>query len=426
MLKRLILLLAVLPTICLAESLTLEGPALLKGPELKASVAKTPPKVRVTIMDDLPEGPEGTLWSSWGDGCIAPNGKYYTSVGNHLDRVGGKGDGQSRVYELDPTVGELKLVVNVRDVCPDPTVAAGKIHARLEPAADGWIYFATYWGKIPTDAEWAGGFKGSGMFRYNPATAKAEFLGVPVPKQGLPTSVGDGKKLMYLYAVKQGNLVLYDMAEHEVKFVGGAELQAGDRNIMLDAEGNAYFGTKEGKIARFDRQSGTIVPTKASLPAGKTDKEKGDVLRASSAISGKGILYGMTHSGQMFAFDPKNESTELLGANVGAYTAAIAISPDDKYLYYAPGAHGSGSKLGTPVIQYDIAAKSHKVLAYLNPLLRERAKYNIGGTYNLKLSPDGSTLYVTFNGAALETTTKKEETFGKPCVVVLSIPKEER
>ena len=38
----------------------------------------------------------------------------------------------------------------------------------------------------------------------------------------------------------------------------------------------------------------------------------------------------------------------------------------------------------------------------------------------------GAELVLSINGANLDAAKKREETFGKPCVVVLSIPKEER
>ncbi len=77
-------------------------------------------------------------------------------------------------------------------------------------------------------------------------------------------------------------------------------------------------------------------------------------------------------------------------------------------------------------MQYDIAAGRHKVTAFLNPLMREEFNYNVGGSYNLKVGDDGATLYCTFNGAPVDPTARREETFGQPCVVVVHVPEEER
>src|SRR5262245_46152457 len=67
---------------------TLETADFLKAPAgLDAAgfhLARTPPVVDVCFFAGLADRGKGTLWSSWGDGCAARNGKYYTSVGDHL------------------------------------------------------------------------------------------------------------------------------------------------------------------------------------------------------------------------------------------------------------------------------------------------------------------------------------------------------
>jgi sugar lactone lactonase YvrE len=397
-----------------AQVVRLEG-ELLKG---SGTVAKIASLVDVRILSDLPAGEKGTLWSSWGDGCVAKNGRYYFAVGNHLDLA--KGAGQSRIYEFDPKTKNVKLVVNVRDVIEDTKIAAGKIHGRIDQGADGWLYFATYWGKVPDQADFSAGFKGSALLRYEPESGKRELLGVPVEGQGLPTSILDSQQMLfYSYAVYSGDFVVYDLAKREVKFRAGGDDQEGNRNIMLDRDGNAYFSTKGGGIGRYSREKNQIEATKAKLPGGS--------LRASTDAARSGVIFGMTQAGEMFWFDPKTEVVEDLGANLGReYTAVMVLSPDEKFVYYAPGAHGSGVRLGTPIVQYDIAAKRHKVIAFLNPAMRQQFKYNIGGTYNIKLSADGATLFCTFNGAPLEAGAKKEAAFGRPCLVVVQIPREER
>ena len=61
------------------------------------TIAQTAPKVEVCFFAGLKDKGKGTLWSSWGDGCLAKSGKYYTSVGDHLGN-----DANSYVYEYDP------------------------------------------------------------------------------------------------------------------------------------------------------------------------------------------------------------------------------------------------------------------------------------------------------------------------------------
>jgi hypothetical protein len=396
-----------------AQVVRLEG-ELLKG---TGPTAKVAPTVDVAILADLPAGEKGTLWSSWGDGCIAGNGRYYFAIGNHLDLT--KGIGQSRVYEFDPQAKTVHLAVNVRDIIPDAKIAAGKIHGRIDQGKDGWLYFATYWGKVPGAVDFSAGFKGSALLRYEPESGKCELLGTPVDGQGLPTSILDSQHMLfYAYAVYSGDFVVYDLERRAVKFRAGGGEQEGNRNIMLDGDGNAYFSTRGGRISKYDRLKNQIVATNGKLSGS---------LRASTAQAKNGLFFGMTQSGEMFSFDPKIQSVEGLGANLGSqYTAVMVLSPDEKFIYYAPGAHGSSVRLGTPIVQYDIAARRHKIILFLNPAMREQFKYNIGGSYNIKLSADGATLFCIFNGAPLEAGAQKEATFGQPWRVVVRIPREER
>jgi hypothetical protein len=100
----------------------------------------------------------------------------------------------------------------------------------------------------------------------------------------------------------------------------------------------------------------------------------------------------------------------------------MVLSPDEKYLYFAPGAHGSNTKAGVPIVQYDIAKKQRKVLAFLGPTLLDKLKWQCGGTYNAQIDERGEQLYFTFNGSA----PGERSAFGRPALVVVHLPKGER
>lgn len=422
------------PTI--SKAVSLRSPGFLKPPagiDSKAFVlAETAPEVDVCFFAGLEDRGKGTLWSSWGDGCVASNGMYYTSVGDHLGL-----DANSYVYEYNPMKKVLRRVVNVLRAIAQMLglYGHGKIHAAIHEGADGRLYFTTYWGKPKeVEAAFAKGFPGSLLLRYDPKTGQVENLGAPVPKQGLPASYFDpARQLLYFHAVYKGDITVYDLKAQKVKFLGGADESAAHRTFIGDlGTGKVYFSGSGGALHYYDPKTNSLGKTKAKLPAATIARkkgEKGDTLRASVHRPTKdGILYGMTSNGQLFAFDPKTESVKDLGPNFlkGDYTAVMAMSPDEKYLYYAPGAHGSGSKTGAPVVQYNVATGQRKVLAFLQAPLREQVKYSVGGTYNLQIDPSGERLFITFNGAPLEGNPRRTETFGKPSVVVLHIPPSER
>jgi hypothetical protein len=408
-----------------SKATTLETADFLKVPaNLDAkqfTVAKTPPVVDVCFFEGLADRGKGTLWSSWGDGCIATNGKYYTSVGDHLGK-----DANSYVYEYDPMTRALRRVVDVLQSIMHMLglYGHGKIHAGIHQGADGWLYITTYWGKPKeVDAAFEKGFPGSITLRYDPKTGKTENLGAIVPKQGLPASYFDAQRqLIYFHAVYKGDVVVYDLKSRVVKFKGGADDSAGHRTFLPSPDGRVFFSGKDGGLLYYDPAKNTQGKTSVQLPAGMG--KKNNTLRAAAHPTKAGLVYGMTAAGQMFVMDPVKETVKDLGPNFPEerYTAVMVMSPDEKYLYFAPGAHGGGNRTGGPVVQYEIATGQGKVLAFLRDPLQQKFNYMIGGTYNLQIDASGARLYITFNGAA----GTARSAFGKPSVVVLHIPQSER
>jgi hypothetical protein len=151
------------------------------------------------------------------------------------------------------------------------------------------------------------------------------------------------------------------------------------------------------------------------------------MLRAASRADADGIVYGISKDGVVFAFDTNTETvTEIAKVFVAGrlYTAVCRLDPTDTYLYYIPGAHGRSGETGTPVIQLNVKTRRLKVLAFLNETLRQQKNYNLGGTYGIALSDDGSQLFASFNGAELPAGRQSE--FGLCSVLLLHIPKSER
>ncbi len=78
------------------NTISLSSIELLKVPEAVISteedgavpfiVAKTPPKIDLYFHSDLgPNAASRRLWSSWGDICVASDGRVYVSIGDHGD-----------------------------------------------------------------------------------------------------------------------------------------------------------------------------------------------------------------------------------------------------------------------------------------------------------------------------------------------------
>lgn len=401
--------------------LALQDPVVLEGDALKGSAKR----VDVLFFGDLPAGDRGTLWSSWGDGLIASNGRYYTSIGDHRGT-----NATSRVYEVDPSARTVRLLIDVAKATgqKDGVYGHGKIHAALHEF-DGAVWFSTYWGK-PREIEWNETYQGSILLRWDLKGEKVENLGAVAPKRGLPASAFDAERgLVYFHAVAKdedgsaNELLVYDLKARKVKFRGGGEFLTGKRAFMRDLKGRAWVSMTGGALAVYDPEKNELEKTGVVLPESKGEARRGNELRAAARPAKSGIVYGMTGAGRLFAFDPEKRVVKDLGPNYesGDYTAVMVLSLDDKHLYFAPGAHGSGARIGTPVVRVDVATGERTVVCRLNEPLRA-SKYNIGGTYNLQIDADGGRLFATFNGAPLGG--RKDETFGKPCVVIVHLARE--
>src|SRR5207248_549803 len=65
------------------------------------SVAKAAPTVELAFHANLgPNAVGRRLWSSWGDICLARDGKVYSAIGDHGDDAGG--DARCFLYVWDP------------------------------------------------------------------------------------------------------------------------------------------------------------------------------------------------------------------------------------------------------------------------------------------------------------------------------------
>jgi hypothetical protein len=155
-------------------------------------------------------------------------------------------------------------------------------------------------------------------------------------------------------------------------------------------------------------------------------------MRCSTAETSKGEIYGITHkTTQIFRYRPASDELTLLGPNwlSGSYTAVCVLSPDERFVYYLPGAHGGAFKDGTPVVQYEIATGQRKVLAFLAAACEKELNYVPAGTYGIKISADGGTLYVNFNGHpadAIRPAHIKPIGFGLTAFAAIQIPTSER
>lgn len=391
-------------------------------------VAKTAPEVDLAYHRELP-GPG--FWTSWGDIVVADDGKVYCGIGDHGEDAAGKA--HALLYEYDPAKRTLKKVVDINALVPRKAgePAWSKMHARVTQGADGAIYFSATLndGNLATQPayKWSKDLPGGQLYQYDPKTGKAGVFANLPPKRATATAIMDRQRNIWWCNLEAGGNALFalDLATKKVVFQGPDGSVGLNRNFALANDGAVYFNGKDGEIWKYDPKTHAIAKTGSTFPP------KAEGMRASTAESKDGWIYGCTMTpGRLFRYAPAKDKLEMLGPDFlhGEYTVVCALSPDERFVYYLPGAHGSAFQFGTPVIQYEIATGQRKVIAFLREAMEKACEYVPAGTYGVKLSPDGGTLYVNFNGHPAPATGKKtqQEGFGLTALAAIHIPKSER
>lgn len=395
-------------------------------------MAATPPTVDLAYHGSLPEGAvTAKLWSAWGDICVASDGRVYCGIGDHGDDAGGKS--HTYLYQWDPVARQLKQVVDVNAIVPRLKGEStwSKIHARIDEGKDGNIYFSATLNDGNRANKpgyvWSEAIPGGQLYRYDPRTGKASVAANLPAARATATSLLDRERNLWWCNLEAGSNALWvvDILTGKPVYQAPDGSMGFNRNFALARDGIVYFNGKDG-IWKCDARKQEISPTKCAFA------ESGGGMRASTGESADGWIYGICmRPGRIFRYAPKADRLEILGPDflAGDYTTVCVLSPDERFLYYMPGAHGGAHSIGTPVVQYDIARRERKVLAFLREAMEKGCDYVPSGTYGVKLSADGATLYVNLNGHAGDAVRPKKmaaKGFGLTAFAAIHIPASER
>lgn len=401
-------------------------------PTIKSEVeiAQTPPTVDFMFYpgQDYP----GKPWSNWGDSLVI-NGKYYSSIGDHL-ALGSKGDlnhsGNAFVFEYDPATKRMRQLVEVRKVLNQPVghYTPGKIHGRLDLGSDGWLYFSTHRGSATATKD-TYHYKGDWIIRHHPTTGASEVVAAgPVPKHCIPCSVLDPERLIFYGGTAAGDaddestirFFAYDVKNRKLLY-SGPDGPARSM-IFVRSTGKVYYtpGSKEmtGTLMCYDPAKGgppVATRTRIGLRAATEETPQGFVYTTSKGSKGT--------PSTLWAFNTKTEEAENLGdPAVGRqdYITTMDADPTGRYVYYMPGAHGRSEDDGTPVVQYDVQTKRKKVIAFLAPYYKEKYGCTLTGTFSSALDAKGETLYVSWN------VIRGEKNWDSVALTVIHIPRSER
>ncbi len=400
----------------------LTPPEAVKAADGQVNVVEQPPTIDFAILPNQFE--DVKLWSMWGDTIQASDGNYYAAIGNH-----DAPHGTSYVYRIDPTSRQVKLVIDINQVIgradkPD-YYTPGKIHAPLMEGNDGNLYILTYRGSTRQTTD-AAHYEGGWLLRYNLKTGKTENLGHPLANHSFAAAVLH-KPTMRIYAFgapgknapagAKSNLFIYDIKSGKAVFHGGPTPDQA-RSLLVANDGSAYY-TADGKFVRYDPEQNQVKPTDIKVPGDGN-------MRAVSHPLDDGTAIGITKQGTVFKFNTQTQKIESFGdafVTGRLYTAIVHFSPDGRYAYYVPSAHGGASKHGTAIIQLDVKTGRKRVVAFLNNYFRDKENYNLGGTFGLSVGGKGDELFILWNGNKLgDEARSKNVAFGLCSVTLLHLP----
>lgn len=383
------------------------------------------PSVELVTLADGAAGPRvraavyprpdyaGNPWSQWGQGVVLADGRFLSAIGDHVGR-----DGNSFLYEFDPTVGRLTRIGDIASLAGHQPGdwGYGKVHAQMVAGPCGEVYAASYWG-TRNDLVVGGSYHGDVLLRLDPERRTSESLGPVLEGHGVPSMAAWAEGgLLYAEAAdperfdpQRGAFVVIDMATGEQVFATpDEEDHRGFRAMAVDGEGRVLFSRTEGRVARWDPASGQVEETGIVLP--------GDFLRAATSPAPDGTVYLVTQQPDvLFALRPDDTLREL--GNAQGYTASLAMAPDGSRLWYVPDAHGGAAERGTPIIEVDTATGEQRVVVELDPLARDALGLSLGGTYNVAVDATGTVLYLGMNAAA----PGADDTFGEVVLVVVEL-----
>jgi len=348
------------------------------------------------------------MWSAWGDG-LAVGGKYYSAIGDHRMHA--------FLYEYDSQTNELRMILDVQEFLrrsggvPEGQYTPGKIHSRIDPGSDGWLYFSTHRGGSDYTGEPKYRFRGDWILRHQPDNGKTETVAhAPVGKECIPVGALDPQRMMFYGGTQEyerGGLknifFAFDVAKRKVVY---REEGTGPQRCMMlsSSTGRVYYHKQDGLPLRcFDPSTGKVRELRQSIGLRAATRETADgYIYTVGAKPSWGLESWPDRGPHIWQFNVKTEEMRKIGwAPVGeqTYIAGLDLDPTETYIYYIPGAHGGAAREGTPVVQFNVKTRQKKIICHMSPGSQKRFGYTPDGAYGYAISPAGDKLYVTWNGS---------------------------
>ena len=217
--------------------------------------------------------------------CEGNDGKIYVGTAAY-----GR---NSFLVEFDPVTERMRIVLDTHKLVGLPLEATGyaaqsKLHTRNFVGPSGKIYVGSKQG-YPSPAEKKSGkiptYRGGYVLTYDPATGKAENLGMPMalndPRQPAGAKEGEGvidvvaneaRGLIYVVTCEHQHWMLLDTRKPEKGYRDLGPILRDQPNTLIDQAGRATAITKDYEIARHDPATDKVT-VDALLVDGKTFAE---------------------------------------------------------------------------------------------------------------------------------------------------------
>jgi hypothetical protein len=240
-----------------------------------------------------------------------------------------------------------------------------------------------------------------------------------------------------------GEFMCYDIPNRRIRYAG--YLPQGMRwfwrTMLVDEETGFVYSTNNlpsetaVHFIRFEPIKNRFFKMNSKVPPNRITGKYGQMRAHTKQKTKDGAFIAVISAdtagsgGELFKFYPAEDRIEDLGLcweGDNRYTASLALSPDEKYLYYIPAAHGKTYLEGAPLVQFNLETQKRKVIAFLFPFFYDKYGYIPGGTYSISLDEKGESLIILLNGAFSEYTQDGRDTFGDPSLMVVHIPASER
>ncbi len=205
--------------------------------------------------------------------CEGRNGKIYVGTAAY-----GR---NSYLVEFDPKTEKMRIVLDTHKLVGLPLTPTGyaaqsKLHTRNFVGPSGKIYVGSKQG-YPTAAENAAlkrgekipTYRGGYVMVYDPATDKAENLGMPMPltdeqiaagkKEGqgvIDVTADEERGLIYVITCEEQHWVLYDTKTKKYRELG--PILRDQPNTLIDAQGRGTAITKDYQVARYDPKTDKV------------------------------------------------------------------------------------------------------------------------------------------------------------------------